>query len=178
MKSLINDLLGYSRVQTQGKPMQPTDANIACDEAVQNLSDVIEKSFAEVTRGDLPIINADQAQLVRLFQNLIENALKFRSLEAPHVRIGAEELANEWLFRVRDNGLGIEPQYHERIFVIFQRLHRRDEYSGTGAGLAVCRRIVERAGGRIWVESSPGDGSMFCFTAPKPADDAAGFSDR
>lgn len=167
MKALITDLLSYSRVRTQGKPMEPTDAGSACDEAIQNLSVAIDNAGADVTRSELPIINADQTQLVRVFQNLISNAIKYRSEEVPRVQVDAEELQDEWLFRVCDNGLGIDPQYHVRIFIIFQRLHARDEYSGTGIGLGICKRIVERMGGRIWVESSLGDGSTFCFTAPK-----------
>jgi light-regulated signal transduction histidine kinase (bacteriophytochrome) len=167
MKSLITDLLTYSRVQTQGQPMEPTDASSACDEAIQGLGVAIDNACADVTRSKLPIINADQAQLLRLFQNLIGNAIKYRGEDAPHVQVDAEELQDEWLFRVRDNGPGIDPQYHVRIFMIFQRLHARDLYSGTGIGLAVCKRIVERMGGRIWVESSLGNGSTFCFTVPK-----------
>jgi PAS domain S-box-containing protein len=167
MKSLITDLLSYSRLQSQGKPMEPTDANDACDEAIQNLSASIEDSSAAVTRSPLPVLNADRAQLVRLFQNLIGNAIKYRGKEAPRVEIAAEELPGEWLFRVSDNGIGIDAQHHERIFIVFQRLHSRNEYSGNGIGLATCKRIVERAGGRIWVESVPGAGSTFCFTIPK-----------
>ncbi len=170
MKSLVVDLLSYSRVQSQGKPLEPTDANEACDEAIQNLAAAIEDAKAEVIRTDLPAVDADRAQLVRLFQNLIGNAIKYRGKEVPRIQIDAEELCDECLFRVSDNGIGIDPQYHERIFVIFQRLHAREQYSGTGIGLAVCKRIVERAGGRIWVESAAGAGSVFCFTLTKSHD--------
>jgi len=164
MKTLITDLLSYSRVETQGKPLEPTDADHACAEATEDLTAAIKESRATVTREKLPWVNADQAQLVRLFQNLIANAIKYRGAEPPQIHIRAERAGQQWQFRVRDNGIGIDPQYHERIFVIFQRLHARDEYSGTGIGLAVCKRIVERAGGRIWVESQPDAGSEFCFT--------------
>jgi light-regulated signal transduction histidine kinase (bacteriophytochrome) len=153
-------------VQSQGKPLEPTEANEACDQAIQNLAAAIEESQAVVSRGELPVINADQVQLVRLLQNLIGNAIKYRSQAVPRIRVDAEEQDDEWIFRVSDNGIGIDPEYHDRIFVIFQRLHARDEYSGTGIGLAVCKRIVQRAGGRIWVESSAGAGSVFCFTVP------------
>ena len=169
MKALIQDLLTYSRVDTQGKPLEPTSADDACAEAIDNLTMAIKESGAKITRDPLPVVKADRAQLARLFQNLIGNAIKYRGDEPPRIHVGATESnATEsngtWEFRVRDNGIGIDPQYYERIFVIFQRLHGRDEYSGTGIGLAVCKRIVERAGGRIWVESNNGAGSIFCFT--------------
>jgi PAS domain S-box-containing protein len=167
MNALVTDLLGYSRIQTQGKQLEPTGANEVCDEAIENLSLTIQDAGAHVIRRSLPTVHADSAQLIRLFQNLIANAIKYRSDEPPRVEITAEERSQEWLFRVSDNGMGIDPKYHERIFVIFQRLHSREEYGGTGIGLAVCQRIVERAGGRIWVESSVGAGSTFCFTVPK-----------
>jgi PAS domain S-box-containing protein len=167
MKALVTDLLGYSLIQTQGKQLEPTGANEVCDEAIENLSLTIQDAGAHVIRRSLPTVHADSAQLIRLFQNLIANAIKYRSDEPPRVEITAEERSQEWLFRVSDNGMGIDPKYHERIFVIFQRLHSREEYGGTGIGLAVCQRIVERAGGRIWVESSVSAGSTFCFTVPK-----------
>jgi light-regulated signal transduction histidine kinase (bacteriophytochrome)/HAMP domain-containing protein len=167
MKALVTDLLGYSLIQTQGKQLEPTGANEVCDEAIENLSLAIQDAGAHVIRRSLPTVHADSAQLIRLFQNLIANAIKYRSDEPPRVEITAEERSQEWLFRVSDNGMGIDPKYHERIFVIFQRLHSREEYGGTGIGLAVCQRIVERAGGRIWVESSVSAGSTFCFTVPK-----------
>ena len=167
MKTLVQDLLAYSRVETQGKPLEPTDADAACAEAIDNLAVAIAESSAEVTRDPLPTVRADRAQLVRLFQNLIGNAIKYRGEEPPRVNVSAAESNGDWEFRVSDNGIGIDTQYHQRIFVIFQRLHAREEYSGTGIGLAVCKRIVERAGGRIWVESKLGAGSVFCFTLPK-----------
>jgi PAS domain S-box-containing protein len=167
MKTLVTDLLAYSRVETQGKRLEPTDADEACDRAIENLAVAIKEAGAKVTHGSLPTIVADREQLIRLFQNLVANAIKYRGHEPPIVHISAEESDDEWLIRIRDNGIGIDSQYHTRIFVIFQRLHSRDEYPGTGIGLAVCKRIVERAGGRIWVESAAEIGSVFCFTALK-----------
>ena len=166
MRTLIQDLLSYSRVETQGKLLEPTDADNACAEAIDNLAVAIAEAKAEVTREPLPMVMADRAQLVRLFQNLIGNAIKYRSDQPPRIHISATEADGEWEFRIQDNGIGIEPEYRERVFVIFQRLHARDEYSGTGIGLAVCKRIVERARGRIWVESGTGGGCVFCFTLP------------
>ena len=133
---------------------------------LDNLQVAIGESGAVVTHDPLPVVMADPTQLSQLFQNLIGNALKFRGERPPEIHVGAEQQGEEWLFWVRDNGIGIEAQYAERIFVIFQRLHTRDEYPGTGIGLAICKRIVERHGGRIWVESEPGEGSSFFFTIP------------
>jgi PAS domain S-box-containing protein len=173
MQTLINDLLYYSRVNTRGRPLVPTDANAVFEAARDNLLVATGESGAEVTSGALPTVVGDRTQLVQLFQNLIGNAMKFGvEGRTPEVRVQAERLANagagagEWLFSVRDNGIGIEEQYKERVFVIFQRLHAREDYAGTGIGLAVCKKIVERHGGRIWVESSgvPGEGSTFYFT--------------
>jgi PAS domain S-box-containing protein len=169
MRNLVNDLLTYSRVETQGKPLIPTESQSAYAEAEDNLELAIQEAGASVECEPLPVINADRAQLVRLFQNLVANAIKFRGDAPARVDVWAEELADEWIFHVRDNGIGIESQYHGRIFVIFQRLHARDAYPGTGIGLAVCKRIVDRLGGRIWVESEPGQGSTFCFAVPKLA---------
>jgi len=176
MQRLINDLLTWSRLATRGKSLEPTDCNSTLGQARVNLSAAIAESNALVTNDDLPTVMADEAQLARLFQNLIDNAIKFRSQEPPRVHVSAERLplpqagegrgGGEWLFSVRDNGIGIEPQYHERIFVIFQQLHGKEEYPGTGIGLAICKRIVERHGGRMWVESELGEGSTFYFTIP------------
>src|SRR5262249_56628298 len=126
----------------------------------------IDETGAEVTRDPLPTVMADAWQQGQLLQNLIGNAIKFHGTEPPRVHLGTERQANEWLFSVRDNGIGMEPQYRERIFLIFQRLHSRADYPGTGIGLAICQRIVERHGGRIWVESQPGEGSTFFLTLP------------
>ena len=128
---------------------------------------MIEENQAIITNKDLPTVRADASQLVLVFQNLLANAIKFRGQDLPIVHVSAQDREREWLFSVQDNGIGIEPQYAERVFVIFQRLHTRVEYPGTGIGLAVCRRVVERHGGKIWFESEPGKGSTFFFTLPK-----------
>ncbi|PYP71979.1 MAG: hypothetical protein DMD41_10620 [Gemmatimonadetes bacterium] len=166
MQRLINDLLEFSRVSTRGKPMQPVDVNRVLGAVRANLSVAIREAGALVTNEALPSVVADETQLVQLLQNLVGNAIKFRGGERPLVHVSAQPGATECVFAVRDNGIGIAPEYFERIFVIFQRLHARGEYPGTGIGLAVCRRIVERHGGRIWVESAPGQGSTFYFALP------------
>lgn len=167
MKRLINDLLDYSRVATQGRAPQPTSSEAALAETVLNLRTAIREGGAEVTHDPLPTVMADPVQMVQLLQNLIGNAIKFRGAAPARIHVSAEDKGRQWLFRVRDNGIGIEPQYAQRVFVIFERLHADREYPGTGIGLAVCKRIVERHGGTIWVESEPGKGSVFCFTLPK-----------
>lgn len=166
MQRLINDLLSFSRVGTRGKPFQPTDFSSVLGQVLVNLGPLIEENEAIVTNDDLPVLMADETQILQLFQNLIGKAIKFRSAERPVIHITARRERGEWIFFVHDNGIGISPEYYERIFVIFQRLHAREEYPGTGIGLAVCKRIVERHGGRIWVESEPGKGSKFFFTIP------------
>ena len=164
MQLLINDLLTYSRVGRRGKEPQPTDSGVVLERALQNLKLAIEDNEGSVTYDPLPIVMADDRQLEQLFQNLVGNAIKYHAEEPPRVHISAGFSDGWWRFAVKDNGIGIEPQYQERIFQMFQRLHTRKEYSGTGIGLAVCTRIVERHGGRIWVESEPGKGSTFMFT--------------
>ncbi len=164
MQGLINDLLDYSRTGTRVEGFEPTDCTAVLDQALANLKAAIEQSGTVVTHDPLPTVMADRLQLVQLFQNLIGNAIKFHVEAPPRVHVSAEQKGNEWVFSVRDNGIGIDPRYAERIFVIFQRLHTRQEYSGTGIGLAICKKIVERRGGRIWVESQPGTGSTFYFT--------------
>jgi PAS domain S-box-containing protein len=166
MQQLINDLLAYSRVRTKGREFAPTDGETVLKSALANLQVSITESSATITNDPLPVVLADEGQLVQLFQNLIGNALKFRGKAPPRVHISAERRGLDWLFSVRDQGIGIEPEYAERVFLIFQRLHSRAEYPGTGIGLAICKRIVERHGGRIWVESQPGKGSTFSFTIP------------
>jgi PAS domain S-box-containing protein len=166
MQLLINDLLQYSRVGRRGKEPQPSDSGAVLERALQNLKLTIEDNEGSVTYDLLPVVMADDRQLEQLFQNLVGNAIKYHGTEPPRVHISAECSDGWWTFAVKDNGIGIEPQYHERIFQVFQRLHTRKEYSGTGIGLAVCARIVERHGGRIWVESEPGKGSTFMFTLP------------
>ena len=167
MKRLIEDLLAYSRVGTRGKEFKPAEAEGALQKAIVNLRAAIEESSAVVTHDPLPTVCADDTQLAQLFQNLIGNALKFRGTAAPHVHVSAEDRGDEWVFGVQDNGIGIEAQYFERIFMVFQRLHVKTEYPGTGIGLAICKKVVDRHGGRIWVESQPGHGSRFCFALPK-----------
>ena len=164
LRVLINDLLTYSRVDTQGKIFAPTDCELILGQALVGLQGVIQESAAKVTHDPLPTVMGDDVQLGQLFQNLIGNALKYRNGNAPAVHIGCQRRDNDWLLSIRDNGIGIDPRFAEKIFVIFQRLHKREQYPGTGIGLAVCKRIVERHGGKIWVESAPGKGSTFYFT--------------
>jgi signal transduction histidine kinase len=166
MQQLINDLLTYSRLGTQGKELVVTSCNEALDRALSNLSVTIEESKAEISRDGLPKVRGDLVQLTQLFQNLVGNAIKFRSDSPPRVDIGAMQKGADWEFTVRDNGIGIAEQDFNRIFVIFQRLHSREQYPGTGIGLSVCKKIVERHGGRIWIESKPGKGTTFHFTLP------------
>jgi light-regulated signal transduction histidine kinase (bacteriophytochrome) len=164
MQTLINDLLAYSRVGTRGKAFKPTQCQAVLTMALDNLERSIEKSGAAITHDPLPTVSGDEVQLIQLFQNLIGNAVKFHGEEAPQVHIAAERQDGEWVFAVRDNGIGIAPEQLERIFSIFQRLHHRAEYPGTGIGLAICKKIVERHDGKIWVESEVGRGSTFYFT--------------
>ncbi|MBD2465084.1 GAF domain-containing protein [Oscillatoria sp. FACHB-1407] len=167
MKTLIDDLLAYSRVGTRGKPFERVDCTTLMKEAIANLQIAIKEKQAVITWNDLPEVMADPTQLTQLFQNLIGNAIKFHNCACPSVHITAQRQAEQWLFSVKDNGIGIDPQYAERIFVIFQRLHNRSEYAGNGIGLSICKKIVERHEGQIWVESVPGNGSNFCFTIPE-----------
>jgi PAS domain S-box-containing protein len=172
MQTLINDLLAYSRVGTQGRPFGPTLCDAVVSQAVNNLRFAVEDSEAAITRDPLPTVLADQGQLVQVFQNLIGNALKFRKRGVrPLIHVGANRVNGEWVLSVKDNGIGIEPQYFDRIFVIFQRLHGKGAYPGTGIGLAICKKIVERHGGRIWVESEPDNGTKFLFTIPEANND-------
>jgi light-regulated signal transduction histidine kinase (bacteriophytochrome) len=170
MHSLITDLLALSRVGTRGQTFRPTNLNTILDQVLSGLSASIGETGAEIASDPLPTLRVDSNQMVQLFQNLIGNAIKFRGEAAPEIHIGAVEREDHWAFSVRDNGIGIEPQYFERIFMIFQRLHTRRLYPGTGIGLAVCKKIVERHGGTIWLESQPGQGSIFRFTIPKRID--------
>ena len=163
MQQLINDLLAYSRVGTRGRQFQPTDCAVVFDAAVANLNTRIRESGTVVTRDPLPAVMADEGQLVQLLQNLIDNSIKFQGEQLPQVHVSAEQEGEHWVFSVRDNGIGIDPKYFDRIFVIFQRLDR-DKYPGTGIGLAIAKKIVERHGGRIWIESQPGEGSTVYFT--------------
>jgi PAS domain S-box-containing protein len=165
MRSLIDDLLSYSRVTRRGKPFGPTESELALDVALKSLQMLIEENGAVVTHDQLPEVMADEGQIVQLLQNLIGNAIKFHSKEPPRVHVSAKHLQEaEYLFSVHDNGIGIDPQYFDRLFKIFQRLHTKEEYPGTGIGLALCKRIVEHHGGRIWLESQPGRGTTIYFT--------------
>jgi light-regulated signal transduction histidine kinase (bacteriophytochrome) len=167
MKQLIEDLLAYSRVGTKGKEFKPTPLDAPLKKAISNLRAALEETGASVTWDPLPTESVDEVQLAQLFQNLIGNALKFRGAGVPRVHVNAQDKGEAWQITIADNGIGIEPQYFERIFQMFQRLHTREQYSGTGIGLAICRKITERHGGRIWVESQPGKGSNFLFTLPR-----------
>ncbi|MBI5741405.1 MAG: nitrate- and nitrite sensing domain-containing protein [Nitrospirae bacterium] len=165
MERLISDLLTYSRVGTRGTPFEPTDCSEALNVAVANLKVAIEDSGAVITRDALPEVKADSIQIVQLFQNLIGNAVRFRGDAPPLIHVSAELRGSEWVFSVRDNGVGIPPEQTEKIFEIFHRAHG-EKFEGTGMGLAICKKIAERHGGRIWVESEPGKGSTFYFTVP------------
>jgi PAS domain S-box-containing protein len=166
MQKMINKVLLYSRIGKQSKPLRPIDCEDILDQVVANLAASIQESGVIVTRDPLPTVMANDALLIELFQNLIGNAVKFRGKKLPGIHIKAEKKGSDWVFSVRDNGIGVDPRHAERIFQIFQRLHGRNKYPGTGIGLAVCKKIVERFGGRIWVESETGKGSTFYFTIP------------
>jgi light-regulated signal transduction histidine kinase (bacteriophytochrome) len=166
MQRLIEDLLAFSRVGTRGGALLPTDANTVFNATITSLRLAIEESGASITADPLPTVLADAGQLEHLFLNLMSNALKFRGTEPPRIHVSAQRGDGAWQFSVRDNGIGIEAQYFDRIFVIFQRLHGRGDYAGTGIGLAIAKKIVERHGGRIWLESQMGLGTTFFFTLP------------
>ena len=171
MQGLIQDLLAYWRTGTNGKALREVSGDDALKEALTNLRRTIGESGAVVTHDRLPVIQTDDTQLTQVFQNLVGNAIKYRSAEVPRVHVSARKNGGPgWIFSVRDNGLGIDPQYFERIFILFQRLHGRNEFEGTGIGLAICKKILERLGGRIWVESQPGKGSTFHFALPEGND--------
>lgn len=168
MQGLIRDLLAYSHSGTERKLLREFSGETALNEVLANLRVLIEESGATVTHDLLPSLTTDDTQLVQVLQNLIGNAIKYRGVTAPQVHVSAmKKGGKEWIFSVRDNGLGISPEYFERIFVIFQRLHGQREFNGTGIGLAICKKIVEQLGGRIWVESQPAKGSTFYFSLPE-----------
>ncbi len=166
MQRMIEDLLAYSRVGPRGKQFEPADLEVVLNQAVVNLKVIIEQSGAQITHDPLPTVMADDTQMIQLFQNLIANAIKFRRKEPSRIHISAQRKGNDWVFSVRDNGIGIAPEFMGYLFQLFQREHAASEYPGTGIGLAVCKRIVERHGGRIWAESGVGKGSTFYFTIP------------
>ncbi|WP_020681838.1 PAS domain S-box protein [Marinobacterium rhizophilum] len=167
LQTLVRDLLEYSRVDSQAHPFTRVPGRAVFDAAVTLLESSIRESGAQVSCGELPVLTGDRSQLVQLLINLIGNSLKYRGNEAPKIRIEADRLDAEWRLMVQDNGIGIDPRYHDRIFEIFERLHDQRSHPGSGIGLAVCRRVVHRHGGRIWVESEPGTGSRFYFTIPE-----------
>ncbi|MEE8410257.1 MAG: ATP-binding protein [Myxococcota bacterium] len=166
MRQLITDLLAYARVSSEAAPFEPTDVTQVVDEVVAALKVAVEEAGASVVYEKLPNVAVDKRQIAQLFQNLIANAIKFRRDGPPQVIVRARRDGEEWRFSVEDNGIGMEPKHAEKIFVIFKRLHGRDDFAGTGIGLAICKKIVERHGGRIWVESETGSGSTFLFTIP------------
>ena len=167
MEQLLRDLRAYTQASTmEQEPSVDIEAGKILDKALLNLDTAIKDSGASITRGDLPFVRMHQFQLQQLFQNLIGNAIRYRSTDQPRIHVAAKRQGKEWLFSVQDNGIGIDPQYREQVFGLFKRLHSSAEYPGTGMGLAICQRIVERAGGRIWVESQSGQGSTFFFTVP------------
>ena len=167
MKGLIDGLLAFSRVGTQGEPFESTDCNLIIEQVINGLEETIEDSGASLSQERLPTVNADAIQLSQVFQNLISNALKFSGEGSPNVHISAEQRPEDWVFSVQDNGIGIAERHYERIFKMFQRLHHRSEYEGSGIGLALCHKIVQRHGGQIWVKSKVGEGATFYFSIPK-----------
>ena len=167
MQRLINDLLSYAHVGTREEHFEALDANEVVGQVIAHLQAMIESNSAVVTHDELPTVTADVTLMTELLQNLISNAIKFHSQEPPLVHISAQQAGSEWVFSVQDNGIGIDAKYLDRIFAIFQRLHPSDQYAGSGIGLAVCKRVAERHGGRIWCESEPGKGTTFFFSVPK-----------
>jgi PAS domain S-box-containing protein len=166
MQMLINDLLDYSRVGTRGKEFGMTDFNAVLEKTLRDLKKRVEESGSNVTIDPLPSLMADGGQIGQVFQNLISNGIKFRSDASPLIHVSSEKNKNKWIFSVRDNGIGIDTEYSNRIFEIFQRLHNKEEYPGSGIGLAICKKIVERHRGNIWIESEPAKGSTFFFSIP------------
>jgi signal transduction histidine kinase len=166
MQQLINDLLSYSRITTKGKPFQSVDVEVLLERVLQIMQITLRERRAEVTHDPLPRVTGDPIQIEQLFQNLISNGIKYCKADVPAVHISVKRTDGEFLFSIRDNGIGITAEHHENIFGIFHRLHSREEYGGTGIGLAICRKIVERHGGKIWLESEGSGGSTFFFTMP------------
>jgi light-regulated signal transduction histidine kinase (bacteriophytochrome) len=166
MQTLVQDLLAFSRVGRSCDACGRVDCNVAMAEVLQSLGPAIEESGTVITHSALPAVWADRSQVTQIFQNLIGNAIKFRGEEAPTISVQAEKAGQRWVFSVSDNGIGIAPEYAESIFVVFQRLHTRTEYPGNGIGLAICKKIIEHCGGKIWVEAQAGHGSIFKFTLP------------
>jgi light-regulated signal transduction histidine kinase (bacteriophytochrome) len=166
MRQLINDLLTYSRVETQSREFNAVDMNGVVAAVLRDLEVAIDESAANIEVGALPTVLADEVQMKQLLSNLVGNAVKYRSVARPEIEVACAEIGKEYVFSVSDNGIGIDPKYIPSLFRMFYRLHSRDEYSGTGIGLAICKKIVERHGGRIWVESDGENGATFYFTVP------------
>jgi len=166
MHRLINDLLSYSRVGRQNIKKETVDVALLVQETLKNFRTPIENYKVQVEFDELPIVWGERTHLAQVFQNLISNAIKYRGKKSPHIEIKAEKENTEWIFSIKDNGIGIEKMYHDKIFIIFQRLHERGKYSGTGVGLAIVKKIISQLGGRIWVESEIGKGAIFSFTIP------------
>lgn len=167
MRELIDGLLTFSRVESGENPRCPTDVGTVLGQVIDTLQIAIRESRAEVETGDMPVVMAASGQLHQLLQNLVANAIKFCGASPPRIRVSSFRMRSEWVVVVKDRGIGIDLEYHEQIFQIFKRLHSRQEYPGVGIGLAVCKRIVERHGGRIWLESTPGEGTSIFFTLPQ-----------
>jgi light-regulated signal transduction histidine kinase (bacteriophytochrome) len=170
MQRIIQDLLTYTQVDRQSHAAEPTELSKAVEEAVAELQADVAASGASVTIAELPTLKVDRSQFVTVFRHLLENAIKFRAARAPQVRISSELRGDDWLIHVKDNGIGFDPAYAARLFAIFQRLHGRNEYPGTGIGLAICKKIVSRHRGRIWADSMPGEGSTFSIALPAKGD--------
>jgi light-regulated signal transduction histidine kinase (bacteriophytochrome) len=166
MQGLINNLLEYSRISTRGKSLVPTDINSVLQEVLGDFKEKIEETNTTITYDTLPTINADAIQIIQLFENLISNAIKFCE-KKPEIHIGIQDEKDQWIFSVKDNGIGISPKHYDQLFVIFKRLVTEDQYPGNGMGLAICKKIVERHGGKIWVQSEVGKGTTFYFSIPK-----------
>ena len=167
MQALIRDLLAFSRVETHVQGLKPVDAHSALGDAIANLKAMIDETGTLITTDDLPHVRADETQISQVFQNLIANGVKFRKKSSnPHIHVSANHQNGNWCFSVKDNGIGIDTKYQDRVFVVFQRLHTRHEYPGTGIGLALCKRIIDRHGGKIWFESTLRQGTTFYFTLP------------
>jgi len=164
MNILIKDLLSYSRITTHANPSKVVNLEKILKDALYNLQEAIKESGAVITYDKMPILKVDKTQFIQLFQNLLSNGIKFRREEPPRIHIGVAKINDEWLFSVKDNGIGIESKYFDKLFNIFYRLHTKEEYPGTGIGLPICKKIVQRYGGKIWVESKFGEGSTFYFT--------------
>ena len=171
MQQLIKDLLSYSRIGTKNYPFEKSDSNEILKQAVKNLDIKIKENQVKITYDGLPMIFANFSQMVQLIQNLIDNSIKFQSKEKPRIHISAEDMGNEWKISVKDNGIGIDKEYFDMIFEIFNRLNPKSKYSGSGIGLAISKKIVEHHKGRIWVESKIGKGSLFSFTIPKQGEE-------